>query len=80
MFDAILRLPQVKAATGLSRATIYLKASEGRFPRPVALGARAVGWPESEIAAMTAAWVRGASDEEISSLVRALELARKRAA
>ncbi|RTZ73182.1 MAG: AlpA family transcriptional regulator [Gammaproteobacteria bacterium] len=45
----ILRLPSVKARTGLSRSTIYLRISEGRFPKPVSLGGRAVGWIEAEI-------------------------------
>ncbi len=45
----ILRLPTVKARTGLSRSTIYLRISEDRFPKPVSLGGRAVGWIESEI-------------------------------
>jgi len=46
---SILRLPSVKARTGLSRSTIYLRISEGRFPKPVSLGGRAVGWVEAEI-------------------------------
>ena len=45
----ILRLPLVRERTGLSRSSIYLRISEGRFPRPVSLGERAVGWLESEI-------------------------------
>lgn len=49
MATAILRLPAVKARTGLSRSTIYLRVSEGAFPKPVSLGARAVGWVEVEI-------------------------------
>jgi prophage regulatory protein len=49
MATAILRLPIVKARTGLSRSTIYLRVSEGTFPKPVSLGGRAVGWIESEI-------------------------------
>lgn len=49
MATAILRLPTVKARTGLSRSTIYLRISEGRFPKPVSLGGRAVGWVEAEI-------------------------------
>lgn len=47
----LLRLPAVKARTGLSRSTIYLYVSEGTFPKPVRLGPRAVAWIESEIAA-----------------------------
>lgn len=49
MTHAILRLPAVKGRTGLSRSTIYLKVTEGTFPKPIQLGARAVGWLESEI-------------------------------
>lgn len=46
---SILRLPAVKSLTGLSRSTIYLRISYGQFPKAVSLGARAVGWVESEI-------------------------------
>lgn len=45
----LLRLPEVLARTGLSRSTIYVRLDQGRFPRPVSLGARAVGWIESEV-------------------------------
>ncbi|MYC89167.1 MAG: AlpA family transcriptional regulator [Gemmatimonadales bacterium] len=47
----LLRLPEVMARTGLSRATIYALMAEGRFPRQVRIGARAVGWVEAEIEA-----------------------------
>jgi prophage regulatory protein len=49
MTHSILRLPAVKARTGLSRSTIYLRISEGRFPKPISLGGRAVGWIEAEV-------------------------------
>ncbi len=49
MTHTILRLPDVKARTGLSRSTIYLRVSEEAFPSPVSLGGRAIGWVESEI-------------------------------
>ncbi len=49
MTHTILRLPAVKVRTGLSRSTIYLRVSQGTFPKPVNLGARAVGWVETEI-------------------------------
>lgn len=49
MATAILRLPAVKARTGLSRSTIYLRIAEGSFPKPVSLGGRAVGWVEAEV-------------------------------
>jgi len=49
MTYSILRLPKVKARTGLSRSTIYLRISEGSFPKPISLGGRAVGWIEAEV-------------------------------
>ena len=52
--QTILRLPDVKARTGLSRSTIYLRVSEGKFPAPIALGVRSVGWIESEVDAWIA--------------------------
>lgn len=45
----ILRRKQVEQRTGLSRSTIYLRVAQGTFPKAVSLGARAVGWLESEI-------------------------------
>ena len=49
--QALIRLPLVKARTGLSRSTIYFRIAAGTFPTPVKLGAgaRAVGWVEAEI-------------------------------
>ena len=55
MFNSILRLPAVKTRTGLSRSTIYLRVAEGRFPKPISLGARAVGWVDAEVEA----WLAG---------------------
>ncbi len=52
--DTILRLPAVKAATGLSRSTIYERMRRGTFPAPVPLGGKAVGWLESDVSA----WIR----------------------
>ena len=46
---SILRLPTVKTITGLSRSTIYMRISQGTFPKPVSLGGRAVGWLEAEV-------------------------------
>ena len=49
MSESILRLEAVKERVGLSRSTIYARVKCGEFPAPIALGARAVGWLESEI-------------------------------
>lgn len=44
-----LRLPEVKAVTGLSKTSIYELIREKNFPAPVRLGTRAVAWVRSEI-------------------------------
>ena len=45
----LLRLPQVKSITGLSKSTIYARISEGTFPKQVPLGPRLVVWVEADI-------------------------------
>ncbi|MBZ5547397.1 MAG: AlpA family phage regulatory protein [Acidobacteriia bacterium] len=77
MISTILRLPAVKVETGYSRSTIYLRISQGLWPRPVRLGARSVGWPANEVAAINAARIAGKTDLEISNLVAKLQAARK---
>lgn len=49
--DALLRLPQVKAATGLSRSSVYALEAAGQFPTRIALGAKSVAWKSSEVQA-----------------------------
>jgi prophage regulatory protein len=46
---SLLRLPEVKAVTGLSKTSIYDLIREKSFPAPVRLGPRAVAWLKSEI-------------------------------
>jgi prophage regulatory protein len=53
--DAILRLPAVKAAVGLSKTTIYQRIKDRTFPEPVPIDGDRVGWPESAIQAWIAA-------------------------
>lgn len=49
MAITILRLPEVKKRTGLARSTIYLRLTQGIFPKPINLGPRSVGWVEQDI-------------------------------
>ncbi len=60
----ILRRKQVEARTGLSRSTLYSKISGKRpgeqdptFPKPIQIGAKAVGWLEHEIDAWLSAQI-----------------------
>lgn len=47
----LIRLPEVRARTGLSRSAIYARMQAGDFPPPVKLGERASAWPEHEVMA-----------------------------
>lgn len=80
MTRTILRLPAVLRERGRSRSAHYLDIQQGLFTHPVSIGARAVGWPSDEVAALNAARIAGKTDEQIRSLVVALEAARKTAA
>jgi len=45
----LIRMPALKAKTGLSRSTIHSLCSEDLFPRSRKIGHRAVAWIESEV-------------------------------
>lgn len=66
-FCKLLRRPAVEELTGLSRATIYAMMASGDFPRPLRIGAQAVAWRASDIAA----WIE--SREVAGSAPRAAE-------
>jgi prophage regulatory protein len=80
MLQTIFRLPAVKAQSGYSRSTIYLRIAQGLWTKQVNLGPRCVGWPAHEVAALNAARIAGKTDEEIRVLVVNLEAARNAAA
>ncbi len=46
---SLLRLPEVRARTGLSRSAIYLQIQRGTFPAPLKIGQHASAWPEHEV-------------------------------
>ncbi|MEY5007664.1 MAG: hypothetical protein RL764_980 [Pseudomonadota bacterium] len=50
-FDKVLRRKEVEALCGIKCSTLYDWMKLGHFPRPVALGPKAVGWRESDVAA-----------------------------
>lgn len=45
----LLRIPAVSARTGLSRSLIRLMVLQERFPQPISITERTVGWVESEV-------------------------------
>lgn len=52
--DNLLRIPEVRRRTGLSRATIYRRGEEKTFPPKVRLGPQCVAWYESDVDAFVA--------------------------
>lgn len=76
--STIFRLPIVLHERGdRSRSAHYQDIKDGLFTRPVSIGARAVGWPASEVTALNTARIAGKTDDEIRALVRKLHAARK---
>lgn len=47
--EAVLRWPEVAKIIPISRSHAHALAAQGKFPKPIKLGARASGWLESEI-------------------------------
>lgn len=47
--DRILRLPLVLERTGLTKSTLYRMIAARRFPSPVRLSSRIVGWRQTDI-------------------------------
>jgi prophage regulatory protein len=69
--EKIIRLQAVKARCGLSRSTLYNRMAAGEFPSPIALGARSVGWVESEINAWIAARINASRKPSQNSKAQA---------
>ena len=53
--EALLKLHDVRAITGLSSTTIYARMNAGRFPPARQVGGRAVAWLQSEVLGWIAA-------------------------
>ncbi|MDB9958522.1 AlpA family transcriptional regulator [Oceanospirillaceae bacterium] len=45
----LLKIPEVRAKTGLSRSHLYALVQQGEFPKPVKLSERSSAWVESEV-------------------------------
>ncbi len=63
MQQVILKLPAVKVGTQLSRSSIYEGVRKNTFPAPIKLGARSVGWLQSDVEAWVAARVAASRNQ-----------------
>lgn len=73
----IQRLEKVIEQLGKKKSSIYRDVREGLLTRPVAIGARAVGWPSDEIDVIVSARIAGQTEGEIKRLVTDLMEKRK---
>lgn len=67
MTESFLRLPAVQQRTGLGRSSIYSRMAAGEFPKPIAIGARAVAWQESAVNAWIEARVSAAKSHQAAA-------------
>ena len=61
-----IRIQTVLELTGLGRSTVYALVKTGRFPKPLRLGPRAVGWRLSDVLAWLEAPERDYDPNEVS--------------
>lgn len=73
---AILKSAEVTRRTGYPPSSIYCRASQGTFTKPIKIGVRASGWPDFEVESICAARIAGKSDDEVRALVAKLHAAR----
>lgn len=74
--NTILRMRAVLDARGIEKSQQYLDVQNGLFTPPIKLGAKAIGWPQSEVATLNAARIAGKSNDQIRLLVQQLIAAR----
>ena len=65
MGATILRFPDVNKRTGLSRSTVKYLVLQGKFPSPVTLGERSLGWVESEITDWIEARIKASRESQV---------------
>ncbi len=73
---SLLRLPAVLERRGIGRTRHFHDVKGGQFPPPVRIG-RCITWPSTEVDAIVAATIAGATDDDLRKL--AAELVAKRA-
>lgn len=64
--EQILKLLEVKKATGLSGSTIYRLISQGNFPKQIKLSERSSGWLKSEVEQWLDDRIKASRDSEVA--------------
>jgi len=76
----ITRRPDVLSMFAFGNTSLHVRIKDGLMPPPIALGARAVGWVQSELDAVLSAMVAGHSEDQLRELVVSLVNQRQLAA
>ena len=58
--EALLRIPDVLARTGISRSQLFELIRRGEFPKPIPLVGRTRAWVESDVSAWIASRIEAA--------------------
>ena len=77
-YISYLNLSEVLRRKGGSRSLLYAGIKDGRFPKPLKIGLRRVGWPKHEIDALLEFFLLGKDQKELKNFVSMLQLSRKR--
>ena len=71
-----IKLPAVKALTGISTSKIYAMAANGTFPGQVRLGGRAVAWVKAEVLEWNKDQIEAARPRKVSDESPAASMSR----
>lgn len=71
--NRIIRMAELTKMTGLSKSAIFKHVRQRLFPKPIAIGPRAKGWPIFEVEEIIEARIFGKSNAEIKELVSNIE-------
>ena len=66
---SIQRKPDVLKQLGISATTLYARIQTNKFPPPINLGGRAVGWLSSEVETVIAAMAANVNDYKLEQVV-----------
>ena len=69
---SIQRKPDVLKQLGISATTLHARIHTHKFPPPINLGGRAVGWLSTEVEAVIAAMAAGDQDYTLEQVVTLL--------
>lgn len=58
--EALLRIADVQARTGISRSQLFELTRRGEFPKPIPLVGRTRAWVESDVSAWIASRIEAA--------------------